>query len=69
MLSETAIISIANALNVTVDNLLCDNIIQSKNVFENEIAEVLSDCDEREIRIIAQITKATKNAVRSNLKR
>lgn len=50
--SLNTIISIANALSVTGDDLLCDNIIMSKVQFEKDIALLLEDCDEYEIRII-----------------
>ena len=47
--SLKAIISIANALNITSDDLLCDNVIKAKVQFEQDIAAVLEDCDEYEI--------------------
>ena len=50
--SLNTIISIANALSVTGDDLLCDNIIMAKVQFEKDIALLLKDCDEYEIRII-----------------
>lgn len=63
-LSLPALINIANALSVSVDELLCDNVIQSKPVFEKEAAEVFADCSELEIRIIVDILKASKKALR-----
>ena len=39
--SLSTIISIANALSVTGDDLLCDNIIMAKAPFENDIAALL----------------------------
>ena len=53
--SLKAIISIANALNITSDDLLCDNVIKAKVQFEQDIAAVLEDCDEYEIRVIRDI--------------
>lgn len=63
-LSLPALINIANALSVSVDELLCDNVIQSKPVFEKEAAEIFADCSELEIRIIVDILKASKKALR-----
>lgn len=63
-LSLPALINIANALSVTVDELLCDNVLQSKHIFEKEAAEVFADCSELEIRIIVDILKASKKALR-----
>ena len=43
--SLTAIVSLANALSVTVDDLLCDSVVKSKVQFEKDIAGILADCD------------------------
>ncbi len=55
------LVAIANTLGVSVDELLCDTILSSKAVFENELEEVLRDCNEYEIRFITDIVKASKN--------
>lgn len=50
--SLTTLVNIANILGVTVDNLLCDNVIKCKPEFEKDIQLLLNDCDDYEIRII-----------------
>ena len=67
-LSLPAIISLADALGVSVDELLCDNVIRSREVFSREIQDILSDCDEYEIRILADILKSAKESMRKNKK-
>lgn len=62
--SLNAIVSIANALKITSDDLLCDSVIKSKVQFEQDIALVLEDCDEYEIRVIRDIAAATKETLR-----
>ena len=62
--SLNTIISIANALSVTGDDLLCDNIIMSKVQFEKDIALLLEDCDEYEIRIIKDMIGSLKDTLR-----
>lgn len=62
--SLNAIVSIANALNITSDDLLCDNVIKAKVQFEKDIALVLEDCDEYEIRVICDMAAATKETLR-----
>lgn len=62
--SLTLIVAIANALSVTVDDLLCDSIKSARVPFQNDIADLLSDCDEYEIRIIAEMTQALKDSIR-----
>ena len=58
------LVAIANTLGVSVDELLCDTILSSKAVFENELEEVLRDCNEYEIRFITDIVKASKKSIR-----
>ena len=62
--SLTAIVSLANALSVTVDDLLCDSVVKAKVQFEKDIAGILADCDEYEIRMIKDMTKALKETLR-----
>ena len=62
--SLTVIIHIANALAVSVDDLLCDNVVKTRVQFEKDIAEILDDCDDYEIRIIRDVTEATKTSLR-----
>ena len=62
--SLTAIVNLANALSVTVDDLLCDSVIQAKPQFEKDIAALLEDCDEYEIRMIRDMAQALKDTLR-----
>lgn len=62
--SLNTIITIANVLSVTSDDLLCDNIIMAKAQFEKDIAVLLGDCDEYEIRIIKDMVASLKDTLR-----
>ncbi|HBF6646501.1 regulatory protein [Clostridioides difficile] len=62
--SLPTLVAIANTLGVSVDELLCDTILSSKAVFENDLEEVLRDCNEYEIRFITDIVKASKKSIR-----
>lgn len=62
--SLTAIVNLANALSVTVDDLLCDSVIQAKPQFEKDIAVLLEDCDEYEIRMVRDMAQALKDTLR-----
>ncbi|MCL2773373.1 MAG: helix-turn-helix domain-containing protein [Oscillospiraceae bacterium] len=57
------IAGIANALEVSVDELLCDNVVRSKHVFEKELANLLADCTDIETYAIVEIAKTAKNAL------
>lgn len=58
------IVKIANALSVSIDELLCDSLEQVKPVYDKKIAEELEDCDAAELQAIYEITHATKTALR-----
>ena len=62
--SLNTIINIANALHIRSDDLLCDNVVKAKVQFEKDIALILEDCDEYEIRIIRDMAAATKETLR-----
>ena len=62
--SLPTLIAIANALSISVDTLLCDNVLNTKIIFEGEAKEIFRDCDEYEIRLLVEILKAAKEAMR-----
>ena len=62
--SLSAIVSLANALSVTVDDLLCDSVVKAKVQFEKDIAGILADCDEYEVRMIKDMAQALKDTLR-----
>lgn len=63
--SLQTLIAIANVLGVSIDELLCDTILDSKVVFEKELSEILKDCNEYEIRVLVDIVKASKESIRN----
>lgn len=62
------IVCIANALSVSVDWLLCDNLDQAKHIYDERIAKELEDCDTVELQAFLDIIKVTKRAMRKNRK-
>ncbi|MDL2218467.1 helix-turn-helix domain-containing protein [Christensenellaceae bacterium OttesenSCG-928-M15] len=66
-LSLPVLIKLANSLHVSTDALVCDNTVTSKAIYHNQIADVLSQCDEKQIRIISDIVLTTKKALDKNL--
>ena len=67
-LSLPTIVSLANALGVSVDEFLCDSVIHAKDIYSQEIQSLVSDCDEYEIRMIADFVKAAKETIRKYAK-
>ena len=64
--SLNAIVNLANALSVTTDALLCDSIIKARPQIEQDIAAVIADCDDYEIRMIRDVASALKETLRKN---
>lgn len=64
--SLTTIVSIANALSVTVDDLLCDNLIHAKPQFGRDIQQIIDSCDEYEIRVVKEVAQAVLTILRNN---
>lgn len=62
--SLEVIVSIANALCITTDQLLCDSLASSKSTYENELTGLLSDCGIEEIRFLTKSLKAHKEFLR-----
>lgn len=64
--SLTTLVNLANALGITVDDLLCDSVIRARHQIEADIAIILQDCDDFEIRIIRDMAKALKDTLRKD---
>ena len=62
--SLTTMVRIANALSVTVDDLLCDNLVHAKVQFEQDIQQLLDGCSELEIRLVKDLIESTLNTLR-----
>lgn len=63
-LSLPALLCIINALRISADNILCDSMIASEKAYKNEILTELSDCDRKELKLLAESVKAIKSAYR-----
>ena len=64
-LSLPTIVNLANALHVTVDDLLCDSLEASRRTYEHEALRLLSDCSHRELIVLTEVMRATKQALRN----
>lgn len=64
--SLTTIVNLANALSVTVDDLLCDNIVRARVQIERDVQQVLNDCDDYEIRVVKEVAKSVVDSLRKN---
>lgn len=57
-------ISILNALSCSADELLCDELQNAEHTYISEIANLLEDCNSRELMIICNTLKALKESLR-----
>jgi transcriptional regulator with XRE-family HTH domain len=64
-LSLPTLVNIANALEVSLDELLCENLKKSTHVFACVIDELLADCTPAELKAISEVIKTTKAVLRS----
>ena len=66
--SLTTIVNLANALGVTVDDLLCDNLAHARPQLERDIQETLEGCGAEELRLVKEVARSVLEAVRRNRK-
>ena len=62
--SLQTIVNIANALGGTTDDLLCDSVVHAEVQLRKDIAGILADCDDREIRVMRDMLQAMKDSLR-----
>ena len=59
-----AIVKVANALNLTVDELLCGSMMQGKAVMQNEFADLLAQCSPAEAAFVMDMVKSMVRGLR-----
>ncbi len=67
-LSLESVVKIANALGVTTDLILCDSVYRSKETLKDDLAEIVSDTTENELRAIIKVSESMLAALRSGFK-
>lgn len=63
-LSLPTLISLANALDVTADQLLCDSLPASQSILQREAEQLLADCSHWELQIITETIRSLKASLR-----
>lgn len=66
MVSLSTLISIANALGVTIDTLLNGNQTNDSAEYYCDLVNLIKDCNQYERRIIFEMASATKKSLRDN---
>lgn len=62
--SLAALVSIANAMNVGMDDLLIGILIYDKRMYKDDADVILDDCSLYEKRVISRVMSATKESLR-----
>lgn len=64
-LSLPTMISIANALGVSLDELAYGSLKKNSHISINMINDILADCTAEELKSIAEVIKTTKSVLRN----
>lgn len=67
--SFPTLLSIANALNVSLDDLVYENIKDNQHISNKNLNELLADCTNEELIAIIEMTKTLKKILRTSQKR
>lgn len=62
--SLPTLIRIANSLDCTLDELLCDSLPNTRGIYENELTVLMRDCTDQEVKIITDVVSALKCSLR-----
>ena len=65
-MSLETFVALVNALNVTADELLKDDLVNTLKMSNHEFSKVLNDCSEYERRVLLEVVVATKASLRKN---
>ncbi len=65
--SLPTLLKIANSLEVSIDELLCDSLTKSKHIFTGELAEIVDNCSDKELKLITETVKAMYGTIHGKL--
>lgn len=65
--SLPTLVKIANSLGVSMDELMCDSLTNSKHISQGEIADIIDKCSPKEARIIAATVSAMFEEMRGKI--
>ncbi len=62
--SLPTLFKIANALEVSLDDLVYDSLEKTQHISNKELNHILSDCSDKELKAIIEMVKSTKSILR-----
>ena len=64
--SLQTLVGIAEVLEISIDELLGENQVRNRELYQNELGQLLEDCSSYEKRVIYELVKDTKRILRMN---
>ena len=58
------LMSLANVLDVSLDELCCDNLVSTGRIYSNAIAEITNDCSMYELRVAENMLRELIRSLR-----
>jgi len=62
--SLPTLVRLANALDVSLDELVCDSLNKNRHISVKEIDDLLFDCSDSELKAIAKLMQTAKTVLR-----
>lgn len=62
--SLEVMVRIANALEISLDMILCDSLKLSRNIKKMEYALILDDCDDNAVNIIVEVAETLRKKLK-----
>lgn len=66
--SLPSLVKISNALDTTLDKLICDSLNNSKYIYMEEINNLLNDCNQKELYVLTKAITTLKDLIREAYK-
>lgn len=67
--SIDSLVKLSNVLNVAADQLLCDSLDGSVEVYRGELEQVFEECSKEEMYMLVELVKTARPWVRKNVKK
>lgn len=64
--SLTSLVAIANALEVSLDDIVCDSLVNRVGAYSDKVVDNLSECTLKEVRVINDTLDALKKSIIKN---
>lgn len=64
--SLQTLVGIAEALEISMDELLGGNQVRNQKLYQNELGQLLEDCSPYEKRVLYELIRETKKILRTN---